>query len=85
MIGWARIFIASYPFQMGLGMRVAFDGGIMKAVDKHQYCVGVASLSFFGGNFVLAKVRQDLISVRCSELRGVRFSAVRNVLVLWYN
>ena len=33
--------------------------------------VGVVSLSFFGGNFVLAKVRLGLISVRCSELRGV--------------
>ena len=45
--------------------------------------VGVASLSVFGGNFVLAKVRRGLISVRCSELRGVRFSEVRNLLVLW--
>ena len=35
--------------------------------------------SVFGGNFVLAKVRWGLISVRCSELRGVRFSEVRNV------
>ena len=26
------------------------------------------------GNFVLAKVRWELISVRCSELKGVRFS-----------
>ena len=56
----------------------------MKAVDKRQHYVGVASLSVFGGNqFVLAKVRRALISVRCSELRGVRFSEVRNVLVLW--
>ena len=61
------------------------DGGIMKAVDKRQYCAGVASLSVFGGNFVLAKVCRGLISVRCLELRGVRFSVVRNVLVLWYN
>ena len=37
------------------------------------------SLSVFGGNFVLAKVRRCLISVCCSELRGVRFSEVRNV------
>ena len=34
-------------------------------------------------SFVLAKVRLGLISVRCSELKGVRFSEVRNVLVLW--
>ena len=47
--------------------------------------MGVASLSVFGGNFVLAKVHRGLISVRCSELRGVRFSEVRNVLVLWQN
>ena len=39
--------------------------------------MGVTSLSVFGGNFVLAKVRRGLISVRCSELRGVRFSEVR--------
>ena len=45
--------------------------------------VGVVSLSVFGGNFVLAKVRLGLISVRCSELRGLRFSKVQNVLVLW--
>ena len=48
----------------------------MKAVDKCQHYVGVSSLSIFGGNFVLAKVRRGLISVRCSELRGVRFSEV---------
>ena len=52
-------------------------------IDKHQHYVDVASLSVFGGNFVLAKVLQGLISVRCSELRVVRFSEVRNVLVLW--
>ena len=46
---------------------------------------GVVSLSVFGGNFVLAKVRLGPIGIRCSELRGVRFSEVRNVLlVLWY-
>ena len=61
------------------------DGGVTKAVDKRQYCVGVALLSIFRGNFVLAKVRCGLISVRRSELRGVRFSVVQNVLVIWYN
>ena len=54
----------------------------MKAVDKRQHYVGVASLSVFGGNFVLAKVCWGLISV-CLELRGVHFSEVQNVLVLW--
>ena len=63
-------------------MRKASNGGITKAVDKPPHYVGVTSLSVFGGNFVLAKVRWELISVRCSELRGVRFSKVRNVLVL---
>ena len=29
----------------------------------------------------MAKVRWGLISVRCSELRGVHFSEVRNVIV----
>ena len=52
-------------------------------VDKRPHYVGVTSLSIFGGNFVLAKVSWGLISVRCSELRGVRFSEVQNVLVLW--
>ena len=52
------------------------DGGVTKVVDKRQYCVG---------NFVLAKVCRGLISVRCLELRGVHFSVVQNVLVLWYS
>ena len=58
------------------------DGGVTKAVVKPRHYVGVASLSIFGGNFVLAKVCWGRIGVRCSELRGVRFSEVRNVLVL---
>ena len=37
----------------------------------------IVSLSVFGGNFVLDKVRLGLISVRCSELRGVHFLEVR--------
>ena len=52
-------------------------------VDKRPHYVGVTSLSLFGGNFVLDKVHQGLVSVRCSELRGVRFSEVRNVLVFY--
>ena len=32
------------------------DGGVTKAVDKRQHYVGVASLSVFGGNFVLANL-----------------------------
>ena len=58
------------------------NGGVTKAVEKGPHYVGVTSLSVLGGNFVLAKVRRGLISVRCSEFRGVRFSEVRNVLVL---
>ena len=58
------------------------NDGVTKAVDKRPHYVGVTSLSVFGGNFVLAKVRRGLISVCCSELRGVRFSEVRNVLVV---
>ena len=59
---------------------------LMKAVDKclhhvQNYCI--VSLFIFRGNFVLAKVRLGLISVCCSELRGVHFLEVRNVLVLW--
>ena len=30
------------------------DGGVTKAVDKRPHYVGVASLSVFGSNFVLA-------------------------------
>ena len=56
------------------------DGGVTKAVYKHQHYVGVASLFVFEGNFVLSKVRWGLISVRCLELRGVRFLEVQNVL-----
>ena len=66
-----------------LGLFESSHGGVTKAVDKRPHYVGVASLSVFGDNFVLAKVHRGLINVRCSELRGVRFSEVRNVLVLW--
>ena len=45
--------------------------------------MGVASLSVFGGNFVLAKVRRGLISVHCSEFRGGRFSEVASILQVW--
>ena len=55
----------------------------MKTIKKNQHYVGVASLSIFGGNFVLAKVCRGLIRVCCSELRDVCFSEVRNVLALW--
>ena len=53
-----------------------------RCLDSLGDYVGGASLSVFGGNFVLTKVHRGLISVRCSELRGVRFSEVGNVLVL---
>ena len=48
----------------------------MKAVDKCPHHVGATLLSVFGGNFVLAKVHWGLISVHCSEWRGVCFSEV---------
>ena len=51
--------------------------------ESGRQASALSSLSVFGGNFVLAKVRWGLVSVRCSELRGVRFSEVQNVLVLW--
>ena len=41
------------------------NGSVAKTVDKHQNYVGVASLSIFRGNFVLAKVHRG---VRCSEV-----------------
>ena len=43
----------------------------MKVVDKRQHYVGLASLSVFGGNFVLAKVRRGLIR-RCPLFRVER-------------
>ena len=70
MLIWCSVFESS-------------NGGVTKAVDKRPHYVGVTSLSVLGGNFVLGKVRRVLASVRCSELRGVRFSEVRNALVLW--
>ena len=59
---------------------------LTKAVDKRSHHVQnyrVVSLFVFRGNFVLARVRLGLIGVCCSELRGVHFLEVRNVLVLW--
>ena len=65
------------------------DGGAQSYESHRQgftlctkLLVRVVSLFIFGGNFTLAKVHLGLISVRCSELRGVRFLEVRNVLVL---
>ena len=55
----------------------------MKAVNKCPDYVGVTSLSIFRGNFILARVRWGLISVHCLELKGIRFSELRNVLFLW--
>ena len=59
------------------------DGGVQSYESPRQafalctkLLMGVVSLSVFGGNFVWAKVCLGLISVRCSELRGVRFSEV---------
>ena len=51
--------------------------------ESGRQAPALSSLSVFGGNFVLAKVRWGLVSVRCLELRGVRFLEVQNVLVLW--
>ena len=49
----------------------------------HNLTKAVDHCPFLEVDFVLAKVCLGLISVRCSELRGVRVSEVRNVLVLW--
>ena len=72
-----NISSAKYNAQSLNPMMVAHN--LTKAVDKRlhyvqNYCV--VSLSIFGGNFALAKVCLGLISVRCSELKGVRFSEV---------
>ena len=49
----------------------------------YKLSVGVVSLSVFGCIFALAKVSLEPISVRCTELRGVYFLEVENVLVLY--
>ena len=62
------------------------EHNLTKAIDKRSHYIQnccVVSLFVFSGNFVLAKVCLGLISVCCSELRGVHFLEVRNVLVLW--
>ena len=59
------------------------DGGITKAVDKRLHYVGVASVSIFRGNFVLAKVHRGLISVPLFGVERCPLLGVRNVLVLW--
>ena len=56
--------------------------GIKKVLEKRPHYVGVASLSV-SEVIVLAKVRRGLIGVCCSELRGVSFSEIRNLLFLW--
>ena len=65
------------------------DGGAQSYESHRQgftlcakLLVRVVSLSVFGGSFTLAKVCLGLISVRCSELRGIHFLEVQNVLVL---
>ena len=75
---------------MGKIVHAATNGGALSYETCRQafalytkLFVGVVSLSIFGGNFALAKVHLELISVRCSELRGVRFTEVQNVLGLW--
>ena len=45
--------------------------------------MGVASLSVFRGNFILAKVHWGPNSVSYSELGSVYFLEAQNVLVLW--
>ena len=62
---------------LGLGIQQRWHN------ESGRQAPALSSLSVFGDNFVLAKVRWGLISVRCSELKGVRFSEVRNVLVQW--
>ena len=58
----------------------SYESGQQEFALCTKLFVGVVSLSVFGGNFALAKVRLGLISLRCTELRGVRSSEVWNVL-----
>ena len=54
---------------------------LRKRFDMCPHYVGVAPLSIFWGNFVLAKVLWEVISVCCQELRGVGFLEVRNAML----
>ena len=47
------------------------------------YGVGVVSSSFFGSNFVLAKLSLGRILVCGMELKGVHFLEFKDVLFLW--
>ena len=64
------------------------DGGAQSYESSRQasalckkLSVGVVSLSVSGGHFILAMVRRGLISVRCPEQRGGRFSEVSFTLI----
>ena len=56
------------------------NGGVTKAVDKRPHYL---RCPFWEVILYWLRYVGGLISVRCSELRGVRFSEVRNVLILW--
>ena len=70
------------------GSKIYVNSPLCLGMDKrststvYKLSVGVVSLSVFAGIFVLGKVRLGPISVHCTELRGVCFSEVENVLVL---
>ena len=72
-------------FKSSDGGAKPYESGRQVLVLCTKLLVGVVLLSVFGGKFVLAKVSLGLISFCCTELRGVCFLEVRNVLVLWKN
>ena len=76
LMGMASTMSNSANIIISFSVFESSNDGVTKAVDKRPHYVGVASLSFFRGK---AKVHRGLISVRCSELRGVRLSEVHNV------
>ena len=48
----------------------------------YELLVGVVTMSALGGYFVLRKASWPLVIVRCREFSGVRFSEVKDVLVV---
>ena len=64
------------------GAKIVLDVTTVTLRKRSTSAAAVCGCNFtvrFGGNLDWLR----MISVRCSEFRGVRFSEVRKVLVLW--
>ena len=78
--GFTVIHVSGKALKNGKNSPATYGGALSYETCRQAFTlctklsVGVVSLSIYGGNFVLAKVCLGLISVRCSEVRGVCFS-----------